>query len=117
MTSCNKGCVVVVLFPNSDLVTAKRRPALVVQADGLLTGLEQVIVTMITSNLSREGLPFRVRVNKDSDDGRSAGLLTDSVIMVDNLATVRLVEIDRALGELPCMEKVDASLKMVFGLK
>lgn len=33
----NRGDVVLVLFPNSDLRTAKRRPALVVQADNLGT--------------------------------------------------------------------------------
>jgi len=35
MTEYKKGKVVLVLFPNSDLITAKRRPALVVQADTL----------------------------------------------------------------------------------
>lgn len=100
MTKPNKGTVVLILFPNSDLVTAKRRPALVVQADEPATGLDQVIVAMITSNLSRDGHPSRVRINKESDEGKSAGLLTDSVIMTDNLATVRWIEIEKALGTL-----------------
>lgn len=34
-----RGDVVLVLYPNSDLRTAKKRPALVVQADNLETGL------------------------------------------------------------------------------
>ena len=38
MTRYKKGTVVMVLFPNSDLATAKRRPALVVQADEHRTG-------------------------------------------------------------------------------
>ena len=117
MTRYKKGTVVLVLFPNSDLVTAKRRPALVVQADELDTGLEQVVVVMITSNLSRDGHPSRVRLNKESVEGRSAGILTDSVIMTDNLATVRLVEIDRGLGVLPNMDAVESALKVTFGLK
>jgi mRNA interferase MazF len=108
--------VVLVLFPNADLVSAKRRPALVVQADEPPTGLEQVIVAMITSNLSRDRHPARVRVDKDSHDGKSSGLLADSVIMTDNLATVRLVEIDKALGVLPRMDAVDNALKVTFGL-
>jgi len=37
--------VVLVLFPNSDLRTAKMRPALIVQADGLNTGLPQLVVS------------------------------------------------------------------------
>ncbi len=47
-------------FPNSDLRTAKTRPALIVQADTLQTGLPQVIVAMITSRLFRANRPSRV---------------------------------------------------------
>ena len=39
-----RGDVVRVLFPNSDLTTAKRRPALVIQADSLNTGLAQTVI-------------------------------------------------------------------------
>ena len=116
MTKHKKGTVVLILFPNSDLVTAKRRPALVVQADEPSTGLEQVIVAMITSNLARDGHSARVRLNMGSHEGKQAGLLTDSVIMTDNLATVRWVEIDKAIGALPNMAKVEKALKVTFGL-
>lgn len=47
MMSYKRGEVVLVLFPNSDLKTAKRRPALVVQADELQTGLQQTIVKQL----------------------------------------------------------------------
>jgi mRNA interferase MazF len=116
MTEYNKGTVVLVLFPNSDLITAKRRPALVVQSDNLNTGMDQVIVAMITSNLNREGHPSRLRIDKDSEQGKSAGIRTDSVIMTDNLATVRFKEIDKVLGILPSHEAVDHALKATFGL-
>jgi mRNA interferase MazF len=94
----NRGDVVLVLFPDSNLVTAKRRPALVVQADRLQTGLAQTIVAMITSNLSRSNYPSRVMIPCSSSQGRRMGLLTDSVIMTDNLATVLDSEIDRTIG-------------------
>src|SRR5438034_8239860 len=81
------GDVVLVLFPHSDLSTAKLRPALVVQADNLQTGLPQVIVAMITSRLFREG--------------QQTGLLTDSVVMTDNLTTIAESAIDRIIGTLP----------------
>lgn len=44
-----RGDVVLVSFPNSDLTSAKTRPALIVQADDLQTELPQIIVAMITS--------------------------------------------------------------------
>jgi mRNA interferase MazF len=51
----NRGDIVLVLFPDSNLRTAKRRPVLIVQADNLQTGLTQSIVAMITSNPARGG--------------------------------------------------------------
>jgi mRNA interferase MazF len=42
--TCSRGDVVLVLFPHSDLRTAKPRPAVIVQANDLDTGMSQVIV-------------------------------------------------------------------------
>jgi mRNA interferase MazF len=61
---------------------------LVVQADGLATGIPQVVVAMITSNLARLGHASRVSVSLSSFAGVASGLLADSVVMTDNLATV-----------------------------
>src|ERR1700751_903776 len=102
-----RGEVVLVLFPDSNLRTAKRRPALVVQANHLATGLAQTIVAMSTSNMVRGGHPSRVTLLKGSPEGRQAGILMDSVVMTDNLATIRETEIDRAIGSLTDMAEVD----------
>lgn len=111
-----RGDVVLVLFPNSDLRTAKRRPVLVVQADELKTGLKQIVVAMITSNLSRSGHPSRVLVDLQTIAGRQSGLLTDSVVMTDNLATVLDSEVDKAIGSLSEMESVDKALCCTLGI-
>ncbi|MEB3358126.1 MAG: type II toxin-antitoxin system PemK/MazF family toxin [Synechococcales bacterium] len=108
--------VVLVLFPNSDLVTAKTRPALIVQADGLQTGLPQIIVAMITSRMVRAGHPSRVTILLRSPDGQRSGLLTDSVVMTDNLATITLSAIERVIGSLPAIN-VDRALKHTLGLQ
>jgi len=75
----DRGQVVLVLFPDSNLHSAKRRPALVVQANDLKTGLQQTIVAMITSNMSRADHPSRVATLRSSSQGKKMGLLTDSV--------------------------------------
>jgi mRNA interferase MazF len=62
----DRGDVVLVLFPESNLRTAKRRPALVVQNDNLATGLSQTVVAMITSNMTRAGHSSRVEVKLSS---------------------------------------------------
>jgi len=112
---CRRGDVVLVLFPHSDLRTAKLRPALVVQADGLETGLPQVIVAMITSRIFRANHPCRVLEAMSSPVGQRSGLLTDSVVMTDNLATVAEIAIERVIGTLP-MDGVDTALRHTLGL-
>ena len=62
-----RGDVVLVLFPDSNLRTAKRRPALVVQADNLANALPQTIIAMITSNMARAGHPSRVTLSLKSN--------------------------------------------------
>ena len=111
-----RGAVVLVLFPESNLRTAKRRPALVIQADGLATGMAQTIVAMITSNLRRAGHPSRVTLEQNSARGKQAGILMDSVVMTDNLATIRETEIDRAIGDLPDMAEVNDALRHTLDL-
>jgi mRNA interferase MazF len=107
--------VALVLFPDSNLRTAKLRPVLVVQADDLGTGLAQVIVAMITSNLSRASHASRVKILRTAAEGRQSGLLTDSVVMTDNLATVTHTEIHRVVGSLP-MANVEQALRHTLSL-
>lgn len=111
-----RGDIVLVLFPNSDLRSAKRRPALVVQADNLNTGLPQIVVAMITSNLTRAGHPSRILVISSPALRRQTGLPSDSVIVTDNLVTVAETEIASALGVWPDMASVDDALRHTFGL-
>jgi mRNA interferase MazF len=101
VASFRRGDTVLVLFPNADLRTAKLRPALVVQADQLNTGIPQIIVEMITSRLDRAGHPSRVKVAVRTD-GQNAGLLRDSII-------------DRQIGVLP-MDNVDQALRHTLRL-
>jgi mRNA interferase MazF len=110
-----RGDVVLVLFPHSDLRTAKPRPALVVQADNLQTGLSQVIIAMITSKLFRANHPSRMLVSLSMPEGQQSGLLTDSVVMTDNLATIAETAIERVIGTLP-MREVDKALRHTLSL-
>ena len=111
-----RGAVVLLPFPNSDLQTAKMRPALVVQADDLHTGLAQIVIAMISSNLSRANHPSRILIETKTELGKSSGLLFDSVVMTDNLATVLLTHVTRTIGELTKMREVDNALRYTLNL-
>lgn len=109
------GDVVLVLFPDSNLRTAKRRPALVIQADQLQTGLPQTLVAMITTNMARAGHPSRQAVLAASPEGRQMGLRLDSVVMTDNIATVFHAEIDRVIGHVPSYQPYEMALRHTLG--
>ena len=115
MTAYKRGDVILVKFPYSDLVSYKRRPALIVQDETVETGLSQRVVTQITSNLDRTR-DTRVLVRKDSPDGQAMGILSDSVIVADHLATVLPREIDKVIGRCTCMPEVDTALRRLLGL-
>lgn len=114
--TCNRGDVVLVLFPDSNLRTAKRRPALVVQQDNLQTGLPQTIVAMISSNMARDGHPSRIAIRLGDPESQAMGLHTDSIVMTDNLATILDKEIDRTIGHCQDMRPVDDALRHTLGL-
>ena len=110
-----RGDVILVRFPNSDLKTYKKRPALIIQADNLDTGLSQRVVAMITSNVQRTG-STRVLVRRNSTLGNQMGVLHDSVVVADNLATVLDREIEKAIGNCPNTEEVDQALRVVLAI-
>ena len=95
MIKTRRGDVVLVLFPNSDLRTAKRRPVLVLQRNDLDSGFAQTIVGMISTNLARAGHPSRIAVK---------------------LATVLESEIDSVLGHYPNTVALNAAVKHTFAL-
>lgn len=116
MMTYKQGDIVLVWFPDSNLLTVKKRPAIVLQADDLQTGLDQLIIGMITSNLMRKVHKSRIFVDIHTEMGQQTGLLSDSVIMTDNIATVRLSEIYRRIGTFTELDILKESLKHTFGI-
>lgn len=111
-----RGDVVLVPFPNSDLQTAKLRPALIIQADEIDSDLSQVILAMISSNIRRAGRQSRFKIVIESDIGKASGLLSDSVVMTDNIATVLRSQIVKIIGNVEPMNEIDAALRHSLNL-
>jgi len=110
-----RGDIVLVRFPDSNLLSTTARPGLIVQAENLQTGLPQVIVAMLTSKIFRGNHPSRVPILLSTLEGQQSGLLRNSVVMTDNLATVAESAIDRGIGSIP-MTKIDAALRHTLNL-
>ncbi len=111
-----RGDIVLVPFPNSDLRTLKVRPALVVQADDIDSDLSKVILVMISSNLRRIGRKTLYLIEIDTKIGESSGLLVDSVVMSDNIATVLRSNIIKILGSLDPMTDINKALRHSLNL-
>ena len=111
-----RGDIVLVPFPNSDLRTVKIRPALIVQSDYIDSDLSQVLLVMVSSNLRRIGRKTRCLIEIDTGTHISSGLLVDSVVMTDNIATVLRTRIIRIIGSLDSMTKVDDALRHSLNL-
>lgn len=110
-----RGDIILVPFPNSNLKSAKLRPALIIQANNLGTVLNQIVIAMVSSNVSRANHPSRILIEIKTFQGKQSGLLTDSVVMTDNLATVLESVIIRTIGSLP-MNEINAALRHTLDL-
>ena len=95
---------------------AKLRPALIVQADDLDTGLAQNVLVMISSNVRRANHKSRILIESKTEQGKKSGLLFDSVVMTDNLATILTTNVTRIIGNLDEMNQVDDALRHTLGL-
>jgi mRNA interferase MazF len=95
-----KGKIVVVPFPFTDLSSYKRRPALILHETKY-----DIVVAYISSVVPSVISPEDVIVPQSKPSFVGTGLVSDSVIMLDKLATVEKSLIIRILGE------VDNSLK------
>jgi len=90
-----KGKIVVVPFPFTDLSLIKRRPALVLHETKY-----DIVVAYISSIMPSSISPEDVLVSKTRPSFVGTRLLSDSVIMLDKLATVEKSLIVRILGEV-----------------
>ncbi len=78
-----------------------RRPAVIVQADRNNARLSSVIVAQITSNVARaEHEPTQFLIQRGTPAARAAGLLTDSAIKCETLATISKRRIIKRIGHL-----------------
>jgi mRNA interferase MazF len=113
MTVYERGSVVLVPFPFTDLSTVKRRPALVVSARHYNERTDDVIIAQITSRINAPPRPGDHKLAR----WREAGLLAPSLVRA-KLTTVHSSLIARTLGSMPEAEMgpIDRALASALGL-
>src|SRR4030095_10578670 len=113
-----RGDVVLVLYPFASSRGASRRPALIVQNNRDNRRLNNTIIAQITTNVRHANDPTPLLSAWGAPEAQQAGLLHDSVVSCNNLATVHEDRIHRVIGHLPdpLMASIDECLKTALGL-
>ena len=110
-----KGTVVLVPFPFTDLSAQKVRPAVILSQKN--TGGD-VTVAFVSSKVPRKMHVFYILITKTNAGFNNTGLKIDSVIKVNKIATLDKKIILGELGTLDISTRkaVDRKLKLFFGL-
>ena len=114
-----RGDVVLVLYPFASGRGASRRPALIIQNNRDNRRLDNTIIAQITTTMLRVNDPTHLLIPSVTPEGQQTGLLHDSVVSCNNLATVHEDRIYRVIGNLPeaIMHRIDECLKVALGLR
>jgi mRNA interferase MazF len=116
--SVKRGDVVMAWYPFASGQGGKRRPCLIIQNDEDNRKLANTVIAQITGNLSRVGDKSHLLIEVATPEGQQSGLLHDSVVSCNNLATVEQNLIDKVIGSLSAslMQKVNDCLKAALEL-
>jgi mRNA interferase MazF len=114
----SRGDVVLVQYPFSSGAGAKLRPALVVQSDRNNQRLTNVILAAITTTTHRSGESTQLLLELATPAGQQSGLVKDSVVTCENLATVTQDRVTRTIGTLPdsSMGEINDCLRASLGI-
>ena len=117
--SIARGDVVLAWYPFASGEGGKRRPCLVVQNDADNARLTNTIVAQITSNLRSAHEPTHLLLEVGTAEGTQSGLLHDSLVSGNNLATIEQALIARTIGSLSgaTMVRFDDCLEAALDLR
>src|SRR6267378_3302942 len=116
--SIRRGDVVMAWFPFASGQGGKRRPCLIVQNDADNQKVANTVIARITSNPRRAGDKSHLLIEVATPEGQQSGLLHDSVVSCNNLATIEQSLINKVIGSLSAalMQKVNDCLKAALEL-
>jgi mRNA interferase MazF len=116
--SVSRGDVVLAWVPFASGTGGKRRPCVVVQNDQDNGKLANTVVALITTNLARRGDKSHFLIDVATPDGQQTGLLHDSMVSCNNLATIEQSLIQKTIGTLSAalLKQLDDCLKAALEL-
>lgn len=111
-----KGTIVLTIFPFTDLTSAKRRPALVISAQESPQG--DVIVAFISSVIPKTIASTDYLLSTTHPDFVVSGLIKDSLLKADKLATLNKSIFTGIIGNLSksTLQDIDNCLKLALDI-
>lgn len=116
--SLQRGDIVLVPFPFTDLSRQKARPALVVSPPHSSARSPDTILAAISSKVPEVASEFEIVIQQDSPEFALTGLRVSSVIRVAKLVTMQQSLIFSTLGKLskPVLRLFDEAIARAVGL-
>lgn len=113
MKELERGEVVLLAFPFTDLTTTKNRPAVVLSARVFNSSHQDIIVAAITSRLTAQESGD---IKLTSPDQKQGGLLKPSIVKPGKIVTIDQRLIRKTIGHLPetTMHKIQVQLKALL---
>ena len=113
-----RGDVLKARFPHASGERGKKRPVVVVQADGYNHRLRHAVVVEITGNLADADDPACLFMDSSTPGARAAGLSRDCLISCYLLTLMSEDRLQERIGRLPpeLQAKLDNCLKAALGL-
>ena len=112
-----RGTIVLTRFPFTDLKAFKRRPAIIVSRERKTSA--DFIVAFITSVIPAPLSDTDLLFDRHRNDFVKSGLIRDSVIKLDKLATLNKAIFSGELGSVSAktLREIDMRLKIALNLK
>lgn len=111
-----RGKVVLVPFPFTDLSSQKIRPAVILSKDNHLS--RDVVVVFISSVVAKKPHQYSYVIEAGDKNFKQAGLKVPSVVVCDKLATLDKTIIIGEIGSVPTntMKELSQLVKVALGL-
>ena len=107
------GDVVLAWFPNASGIGGKWRPSVVVQNNEDNRKIGNTVIAFVTSVLLRRGDKSHVFIDISTPEGKQTGLLKNSLVSCNNIATIEQNVISKTIGSLAVstLKEVNACLR------
>ena len=113
-----RGDVLKARFPHASGGRGKKRPVVVVQADGYNQRLRHAVVAQVTTNLTEKGDPAFLFIDAAAPEAKATGLDRDCLVCCPLLNVMTEDRLTEKIGKLPpeLLAALDGCLKAALDL-